>query len=266
MYDPDTGLIHFGFREYDPTIGRFISPDPLGYAGGDVDLYGYCLDDPINFVDRLGLSETSEASEEDEEESTNDKEKKDSQDEKNNEQKSKKNDQDTKDDSQDGSYAVGAGVDLSGFGGEVGVSGKLAYFDKENAALLVEGRVGASNDSGIGLNVSAEKSTAQNAEEMEGSGTYARGGLNIPGKKVNAGYTKNFSKTSNSTAVDVGVGLKTSKYGLPVTNTGKTYTKTLVKFNPPFDEYAEQVDKNLARINKGRKAKPSIPPRTSVRW
>ncbi|WP_319759027.1 RHS repeat-associated core domain-containing protein [Maridesulfovibrio sp.] len=65
LYDPDTGLIHFGFREYDPTIGRFISPDPLGYAGGDVDLYGYCLDDPINFVDRLGLSETSEASEED---------------------------------------------------------------------------------------------------------------------------------------------------------------------------------------------------------
>ncbi len=55
MYDPDTGLIHFGFREYDPTIGRFISPDPLGYAGGDVDLYGYCLDDPINFVDRDGL-------------------------------------------------------------------------------------------------------------------------------------------------------------------------------------------------------------------
>ena len=55
LYDSDTGLIHFGYREYDPVIGRFISPDPLGYDGGDVDLYGYCLDDPINFVDRLGL-------------------------------------------------------------------------------------------------------------------------------------------------------------------------------------------------------------------
>ncbi|NDV24979.1 RHS repeat-associated core domain-containing protein, partial [Desulfovibrio sp. JC022] len=53
--DSDTGLIHFGYREYDPVIGRFISPDPLGYAGGDVDVYGYCLDDPINFVDRKGL-------------------------------------------------------------------------------------------------------------------------------------------------------------------------------------------------------------------
>ncbi|WP_320172319.1 RHS repeat-associated core domain-containing protein [Maridesulfovibrio sp.] len=51
----NTGLIHFGYREYDPATGRFISPDPLGYAGGDVDLYGYCLDDPINFVDPFGL-------------------------------------------------------------------------------------------------------------------------------------------------------------------------------------------------------------------
>ncbi len=55
LYDSDTGLIHFGYREYDPVIGRFISPDPLGYDGGDVDLYGFCLDDPINFVDRTGL-------------------------------------------------------------------------------------------------------------------------------------------------------------------------------------------------------------------
>jgi RHS repeat-associated protein len=43
LYDEDTGLIHFGYREYDPVIGRFISPDPLGYDGGDVDLYGYSL-------------------------------------------------------------------------------------------------------------------------------------------------------------------------------------------------------------------------------
>ncbi|NDV25428.1 RHS repeat-associated core domain-containing protein [Desulfovibrio sp. JC010] len=55
LYDKDTGLVHFGFREYDPTIGRFIQPDPLGLAGGDVDVYGYCADDPVNFVDRVGL-------------------------------------------------------------------------------------------------------------------------------------------------------------------------------------------------------------------
>lgn len=36
LYDSDTGLIHFGYREYDPAIGRFICPAPIGYAGGDV--------------------------------------------------------------------------------------------------------------------------------------------------------------------------------------------------------------------------------------
>ncbi len=55
LADKDTGLVHFGYREYDPAIGRFITPDPIGLAGGDVDVYGYCLDDPINFIDRTGL-------------------------------------------------------------------------------------------------------------------------------------------------------------------------------------------------------------------
>ncbi|WP_092158206.1 RHS repeat-associated core domain-containing protein [Maridesulfovibrio ferrireducens] len=36
-------------------MGRFITPDPIGLAGEDVDVYGYCLDDPINFHDRTGL-------------------------------------------------------------------------------------------------------------------------------------------------------------------------------------------------------------------
>ncbi|WP_319764419.1 RHS repeat-associated core domain-containing protein [Maridesulfovibrio sp.] len=55
LNDQDTGLVHFGFREYDPEVGRFTAQDPLGYGGGDVDVYGYCLDDPINFNDGLGL-------------------------------------------------------------------------------------------------------------------------------------------------------------------------------------------------------------------
>ncbi|NDV25602.1 RHS repeat-associated core domain-containing protein [Desulfovibrio sp. JC010] len=59
LHDKDTGLVHFGYREYDPTIGRFIQPDPLGLAGGDVDVYGYCADDPVNFIDRVGLFDVS---------------------------------------------------------------------------------------------------------------------------------------------------------------------------------------------------------------
>ncbi|SMF23450.1 RHS repeat domain-containing protein, partial [Desulfovibrio gilichinskyi] len=63
LADKDTGLVHLGYREYDPAIGRFTTPDPLGFAGGDVDVYGYCLDDPINFHDRTGLAGKSEGKE-----------------------------------------------------------------------------------------------------------------------------------------------------------------------------------------------------------
>jgi RHS repeat-associated protein len=53
--DPDTGLTHFGAREYDPVAGRWISTDPIGLAGGDVNLYGYCLGDPVGLADPAGL-------------------------------------------------------------------------------------------------------------------------------------------------------------------------------------------------------------------
>ncbi|MDF1615822.1 RHS repeat-associated core domain-containing protein, partial [Desulfurivibrio dismutans] len=39
-----------------PAIGRFISQDPIGFAGGDVNLYGYVLNDPVNWIDPWGLS------------------------------------------------------------------------------------------------------------------------------------------------------------------------------------------------------------------
>ncbi|XPV75093.1 MAG: RHS repeat domain-containing protein [Desulfovibrio sp.] len=55
LVDKDTGLIHFGYREYLPDVARWNRPDPLGKAGGDPDVYGYCLDDPINITDKSGL-------------------------------------------------------------------------------------------------------------------------------------------------------------------------------------------------------------------
>ena len=48
------GLIYFGKRYYDPTTGRFISPDPLGHSGS-IDLYSYANGDPVNFVDPSGM-------------------------------------------------------------------------------------------------------------------------------------------------------------------------------------------------------------------
>jgi RHS repeat-associated protein len=55
LYDRDTGLVRFGFRDYDPDTGRWTAKDPIGFAGGDTDLYGYCLNDPVNWVDPSGL-------------------------------------------------------------------------------------------------------------------------------------------------------------------------------------------------------------------
>ncbi len=54
LHDRDTGLVRFGFRDYDPEVGRWTAKDPIGFAGGDTDLYGYVLSDPINFVDPFG--------------------------------------------------------------------------------------------------------------------------------------------------------------------------------------------------------------------
>ena len=35
--------------------GRFISKDPIGFAGGDANLYGYVQNNPINAIDAFGL-------------------------------------------------------------------------------------------------------------------------------------------------------------------------------------------------------------------
>ncbi|MGE4294003.1 MAG: RHS repeat domain-containing protein [Desulfovibrio sp.] len=55
LQDWDTGLVRFGWRDYDPDTGRFTAKDPIGAAGGDPDWYGYCLDDPVNGRDPQGL-------------------------------------------------------------------------------------------------------------------------------------------------------------------------------------------------------------------
>jgi len=55
LKDADTGLIRFGYRDYDPQTGRWTARDPIGFAGGDTNLYGYVAHDPVNFFDMNGL-------------------------------------------------------------------------------------------------------------------------------------------------------------------------------------------------------------------
>jgi RHS repeat-associated protein len=55
LHDRDTGLVRFGFRDYDADVGRWTAKDPIFFEGGDTDLYGYVLNDPVNLIDPKGL-------------------------------------------------------------------------------------------------------------------------------------------------------------------------------------------------------------------
>ncbi len=49
-----TGLYYNRARYYSPTYARFISADPIGFAGG-MNLYAYANGNPISVTDPLGL-------------------------------------------------------------------------------------------------------------------------------------------------------------------------------------------------------------------
>jgi RHS repeat-associated protein len=53
-HDHETGLHYNRHRYYDPGVGRFVSKDPIGYAGG-INLYAYAPN-PVLWTDPWGLS------------------------------------------------------------------------------------------------------------------------------------------------------------------------------------------------------------------
>jgi RHS repeat-associated protein len=54
MYDADTGLVRFGARDYDPSVGRWVSKDPIRFGGGQSNLFVYVAGDPVDFIDPTG--------------------------------------------------------------------------------------------------------------------------------------------------------------------------------------------------------------------
>lgn len=53
-WDSETGMYFYRARYYDPMAGRFISKDPIGFAGGDMNLYGYVWNKPMDLIDPYG--------------------------------------------------------------------------------------------------------------------------------------------------------------------------------------------------------------------
>jgi RHS repeat-associated protein len=55
MWLPEAGLYYYKARMYSAQLGRFVQPDPIGFADSP-NLYNYVLGDPVNYVDPLGLA------------------------------------------------------------------------------------------------------------------------------------------------------------------------------------------------------------------
>ncbi|MBK9948949.1 MAG: RHS repeat-associated core domain-containing protein [Nitrospira sp.] len=49
-----TGLVYYRARYYHPRLQRFISEDPIGFNGGDANLYGYVSNNSITNIDPSG--------------------------------------------------------------------------------------------------------------------------------------------------------------------------------------------------------------------
>jgi RHS repeat-associated protein len=57
LRDLDTGLVRFGARDYDASVGRWTAKDPTRFDGSQLNFYVYVGNDPINGLDPDGLQQ-----------------------------------------------------------------------------------------------------------------------------------------------------------------------------------------------------------------
>ena len=56
QWNAESGLYCTSTRCYDPTLGRWLSPDSVGFSGGDFNLYRYNLNNPVLYTDPRGTT------------------------------------------------------------------------------------------------------------------------------------------------------------------------------------------------------------------
>lgn len=56
--DVESGLNYNYYRDYNPSVGRYLEADPIGITQGENHLFGYVQNSPVRFIDPKGLSTT----------------------------------------------------------------------------------------------------------------------------------------------------------------------------------------------------------------
>jgi RHS repeat-associated protein len=59
--DPETGFSYNYFRDYDPTIGRYVQSDPIGLDGG-INTFEFVISNPVRYIDPNGTNINSHVS------------------------------------------------------------------------------------------------------------------------------------------------------------------------------------------------------------
>ncbi|MEW6413227.1 MAG: RHS repeat-associated core domain-containing protein [Candidatus Zixiibacteriota bacterium] len=54
-HDRESDLYYNWHRYYEPQLGRYVTPDPLGIGAGDVNLYRYVVGNPLSSADPSGM-------------------------------------------------------------------------------------------------------------------------------------------------------------------------------------------------------------------